>query len=88
MTQPHNITIHHAVNGLIVKVGCQTLVFNSTHDFIKELSNYLRDPKETTESWEEAYPALKEANRRPLAIAPPRDHDSSAVEVPSVANYY
>ena len=38
------VTIDAALNGFIVHVGCQTLVFNSAAILLKELDEYLADP--------------------------------------------
>lgn len=46
---PRKITIEPALNGYLVKVGCQTLVYNSNTDLARDLANYLADPKNTEE---------------------------------------
>ena len=39
------ITINKAMNGYIVQVGCQTLVFETAANFLYELTKYLKDPQ-------------------------------------------
>ena len=41
------ITIVKVLNGLVVRVGCQTLVFNTNEEFLQELKAYLDNPAET-----------------------------------------
>lgn len=43
----HKIKIEAVLNGYIANVGCQTLVFNSRPDMLKELDAYLEKPEET-----------------------------------------
>ncbi len=38
------VTIKPALNGWIVRVGCQTLVFESTKRMLDEIDMYLDDP--------------------------------------------
>lgn len=45
------ITITAVLNGYLVSVGCQTIVFNSTPDMLKELDLYLDKPEETEERY-------------------------------------
>lgn len=40
------ITIKSVLNGFIVKVGCQTLVFDDVNVMLSELGKYLLDPDE------------------------------------------
>lgn len=44
---PRDIIIHPVLNGYSVKVGCQTLVFESAATLLKELKAYLAQPKAT-----------------------------------------
>lgn len=53
------ITISPAMNGLIVKVGCQTLVFENHDHFITALTNYLANPDGVEKEWLETYVAPK-----------------------------
>lgn len=43
----YDVNIHVVLNGYEVKVGCQTLVFNSLNEFLAELRSYLENPEET-----------------------------------------
>jgi hypothetical protein len=40
----HKIQIQAVLNGFIVQVGCQTVVFQSVDQLCAELKAYLRDP--------------------------------------------
>ena len=41
------VTIKVALNGYLVRVGCQRLVFSSKEELLTELNNYLSFPNET-----------------------------------------
>lgn len=43
------VSIERVLNGFIVRVGCQTVVFQSLDEMQEELGNYLAYPKETEE---------------------------------------
>ena len=47
------IKIKAALNGYVANVGCQTLVFNSRADMLKELDGYLEKPDETEKRYRE-----------------------------------
>lgn len=49
------VTIRKVLNGLVITVGCQTLVFNSTDQFLGALRGYIADPEQTEKQWLEAY---------------------------------
>lgn len=50
-----DITIRKVLNGYIGTVGCQTLVFNSKDEMLRELSRYLDNPKQVTEEYMKTY---------------------------------
>ena len=43
----YDVTIKVALNGYLVRVGCQRLVFSSKEELLTELNNYLSFPNET-----------------------------------------
>lgn len=43
-TVPRNITIRPCLNGYVVQVGCQIVVFNDMEAFISALREYLKNP--------------------------------------------
>lgn len=45
------IIIRPVLNGFVVQVGCQTVVFDSPAKLVEELTNYLQHPKETEENY-------------------------------------
>lgn len=53
----HEITIRAVLNGYVVQVGCQTVVFQSQEAMLSELGQYLRDP----EGMEKRYSAFPNA---------------------------
>ena len=57
----YEIRIEPAVNGVIVKVGCKTFVFNDKEQMCVELLAYLRDPIGREKRWRENYPELGES---------------------------
>lgn len=46
-----DIIIQPAVNGWIVRVGCQTVVFKDLDAMLMELGNYINNPKATEERY-------------------------------------
>jgi hypothetical protein len=70
------VKINKCMNGFIVNVGCQTLVFQSADSLVAELATYLKSPRET----EEAYTAKFEmvtSGVNPVAV---RERDQCATE--------
>lgn len=49
----HEIKIKAVLNGYIVNVGCQTVVFNDRNMLMCELNHYLQDPAETEKRYRE-----------------------------------
>lgn len=45
--QTHSIQIDMCLNGYMVRVGCQTLAYTERAKLLKDLANYLADPKKT-----------------------------------------
>lgn len=45
MNAPRKITIEAVLNGYIVKVGCQTVVFNDRNVMVCDLESYLANPQ-------------------------------------------
>lgn len=43
----YDVTIKVALNGYLVRVGCQRLVFSVKEELLTELDNYLSAPHET-----------------------------------------
>jgi len=52
----YDINISKVVNGVIVKVGCRTFVFNSIDLAMDEIKGYILDPKVVEEEYKEVYP--------------------------------
>ena len=60
------LIIQPVLNGYIVRVGCQTIVFDSREKLIAAFVEYLNKPEEMTARY------LKEAiNKSPEPICPP-----------------
>ena len=49
-----DITIKAALNGWIVKVGCQTVVFTSKPEMLQEIGQYLADPEGMEKKYKDA----------------------------------
>ena len=47
-----NITIQPVLNGFLVSVGCQTVIFGDVGLLCSELARYLSDPKATEERYQ------------------------------------
>jgi hypothetical protein len=45
MKRPRELTIAPVLNGYVVRVGCQVVVFNSREALLAELDAYLKDPR-------------------------------------------
>ena len=67
--QPRNISIRAVLNGYVVEVGCQTVVFESHHTLIRELEAYLLHPKEVEERY--GYGAVEGGQELPPLHPPP-----------------
>lgn len=65
------ITIQPALNGFVVNVGCQTLVFGSIDDVTKALSAYHNDPDGTEKAYRKNYVNNTMANTYPAEPVPP-----------------
>lgn len=49
--RPQVITITPVLNGFVVNVGCQTVVFEDTRDLLNGLEEYYKDPAATTKQF-------------------------------------
>ena len=68
------ITINKCMNGLIVNVGCQTLVFEDRTKFVLALSKYLENPDQTEKEWLEKF-GMDHGNAVQAPATPPPYHD-------------
>jgi hypothetical protein len=51
--KPRNIYIETVLNGYIVKVGCQRIVFTSQETMTNEIRKYLSDPEAMEKKYKE-----------------------------------
>ncbi len=66
-----DINIQAVLNGYIVKVGCQTVVFESLDSMLGELKSYCRDPEFVERSYlENAINAKQMFGNQPRAAQP------------------
>ena len=73
------INIKRVMNGFVVDVGCQTLVFETADKFIAELKRYLDSPDAT----EKEYTAQYGLAGCDVAVAPPATpYPSTASAIP------
>ena len=74
MTQkPRDITIHAVMNGYLVQVGCQQVVFESTSKLMEELMAYLKDPQAVEKRY--GWDPTKEADGPTPATPPGYSYD-------------
>jgi hypothetical protein len=45
MKRPRELTIAPVLNGYVVRVGCQVVVFTTREGLLTELDGYLKDPR-------------------------------------------
>lgn len=67
------ITIRPVLNGFVVKVGCQTVVFNNLNTLCNELLKYYTDPKGTEKSYRKD--AINAELLNSLSPVPPEHRD-------------
>lgn len=72
-----NVLIKPVLNGWIVEVGCQQVVFDNKERMLKSISSYLDDPKETERYWRTHAVNAKHTFRDAEAIA---HYDPGTVE--------
>lgn len=51
MIKPRDVIIKPVLNGWVVEVGCQTLVFSDGSWMLEKIQEYLDDPDAATEWW-------------------------------------
>jgi hypothetical protein len=51
LLREYEITIRFLNRGCIINVGCKSIPFESTDSAIKELNDYLRDPRKSSKKW-------------------------------------
>ena len=60
----YEVKIKKAMNGYIVEVGCQTLVFETEGKLINELTRYLNNPGKVEKEYQELYGEKTESPQR------------------------
>lgn len=61
-------TVRIILNGLVVKVGCQRLYFNSPQALANALDEYISNPEETIKRWRDTpYQKISEGCSTPQA---------------------
>lgn len=76
----HEIKIKAVLNGYIVNVGCQILVFESRQKLIKELDAYLDKPKETEKKYRSTPHAKNVGQGCELGLAPNTLNNNTCTE--------
>ena len=59
------VTVSPVLNGFVVRVGCQTLVFNRIEDVAANLIAYQKDPETTEQQF------IKDAVNKTMEVPPP-----------------
>lgn len=75
-----NINIRKVMNGYVVEVGCQTLVFETKEKLVTELATYLANPDEVERNYISTYGMLNQLAGAypaptPASSAPPVGQD-------------
>lgn len=52
LLQRHEISIHFMSVGCLVRIGCKSIPFESVEDAMKELNEYVNNPRKSTKKWE------------------------------------
>ena len=71
------VSINKCMNGYIVQVGCQTLVFNYAEAMLGELDKYLKDPEGVEKAYTAKYGFVGGLDARveaPRAPEPPENY--------------
>jgi hypothetical protein len=55
INQPNTVIIDKVLNGYIIKVGCQTVVFESLEVMVNELEKYFNDPRKLENEYIKKY---------------------------------
>lgn len=74
----HQINISHAVNGIIVNVGCKTFVFTDISKGFKEMERYYRNPRKVEAEYRKNFPQLQKDEVlccNELEVPPTQDND-------------
>lgn len=72
----HKIEIGGVLNGWIVKVGCQTVVFSDMQYMLEEIERYIENPKATEKEYMEN--AKNKTMTAPEEAVPDRPADDNA----------
>lgn len=73
------ITIDAVLNGFVIKAGCQTLVFNTAEELLRELDAYIKNLQETEELF---LKASRYGMKGDGLIPTPRAYDQCAIDPP------
>ena len=69
----YNIQIEPVLNGFVVRVGCQTVVFETTDKLLDELRRYMADPQRVEKEYQtQAINAGKLRGTLETAAEPPQ----------------
>lgn len=53
--QIREVTIRQVMNGFVVNVGCQTVVFENSTNMLQQLAAYIESPKDKEREFESKY---------------------------------
>lgn len=77
----YDLTIKVALNGYVVRVGCQRVVFNDRELMLRALNDYLNDPEGITELYQR-----NSMNSKQLGMVP-KSQGCACAEVPAPPIY-
>lgn len=55
LLQQYEIRIQFLSVGCIINVGCKSIAFSSVRDAMKELNDYVENPKESSDKWNKIF---------------------------------
>ena len=55
LLQRHEISIQFMSVGCVIRIGCKSIPFESVNEAMKELNEYVNNPRKSTKKWEKVF---------------------------------
>ena len=55
LLQRHEIVIQFMSVGCVIRIGCKSIPFESVDEAMKELNEYVNNPRKSTKKWEKVF---------------------------------
>ena len=55
LLQRHEIVIQFMSVGCVIRIGCKSIPFESVNEAMKELNEYVNNPRKSTKKWEKVF---------------------------------